>query len=712
MLPKDVITEEEKEDKQVPDPDTESDVNNTSSSRPVQSEDNVEASPDEKPAQPGQPLPKEPVTRTPNSSEVSLETHAEGEDGWQPVQRPRSSGLSGKRLRQRRQHGSKIFNHQKKDFVAEMDPATVKNNQQGGKLYFLKKRAVSAGSIAEYYVAKTSSSGTKYGRKVVKTVAYRVKSVSSPTMDAARGNSKNEDEALRSPSDPGPVSAQKEVVTVAKRSSIVSLGKSPSYKEVALAPPGTISMLQVREDDAHHNRLLDEPEQQHKEAQDKSVSMVVNAQNEQEENIRDLVLGSAAQLRNEKEALDKNEEIHSDNVKIHENLVAVSESIAQVHACHKELSHTEELGAHTDNVSNYDHSSGTGTSTEDPLVSNEDSKTILEGLEEQKLRIPVACQSDSREVSNKKLSALAAPYNPSVVGPRVAPLPMNISHPSGPGAVQPVGPWPMNMGIHPGHATILSSPISSPHHPYPSPPATPNMIHPLPFMYPPYTQPQSIPPSTFQVTSNPFHHSQFAWHNVRANTPEYIPVTVWPGCHPVEFPSPTVVEPIAEPVLEAKEHSINSENLNLASTLPLDLDTGNESKKEIDLPASEAVENLHDINVVQSVKGEEINESKFHGVPFTVNLLHNSNGPSEESQRCNDYHVQRQQWNADNEKTFNILVRGRRNRKQMLRMPISLLKRPYTSQPFKVVYSRVVKETELPRSPSTDSKETSSANAT
>ncbi|KAL1536010.1 protein REDUCED CHLOROPLAST COVERAGE 1-like [Salvia divinorum] len=708
--PANAFAVEAKEDKQVHFSDADATVNNAWQ---VQSDDTVEVFPDEKPVQPGNPLQKEYEIRIPESSDVSLETHAEGEDRWLPVQKPRSSGLFGKRLRQRRQHGTKIFNHQKKDLVAELDHDTLKNNHQSGKIYVLKKRAVPAGSIADYYVAKTSSPGAKHERRVVKTVAYRVKSVSPSTMDGARGNSKNEDETLCSPRDSRPVSAQKEVVTVAKRSSIVSLGKSPSYKEVALAPPGTISMLQVRhpEDDAHYNRVL-EPEEQHETAQEKPVSVEISSQNDQEGNIQDTVMGSSAQLKNENEALEEREEIHSDAAKNHENLVVVSECMVQVQSIHNESSQHEELGTHTDNVPNCTRSSlGTGTCTEDLFVSrsNDDSETTMQGVEEQKLKLPVACQGDSREVSNKKLSALAAPYNPSVVSPRVAPLPMNISLSSGPGAVQPVGPWPMNMGLHQGHASLLPSPISSPHHPYHSPPTTPNMLHPLPLMYPPYTQAQSLPPSTFQVTSNQFHHGQFAWQcNIRANTQEYIPVTLWPGCHPLEFPSPTEVEPIAKLFLEEKEQSIISENLNLA--LPLDLDTGNESKKEIDLPASEAVENLRDIDVVQSGNGEEI-ESKFHGLPIPVKLLHSSNGPTEESERCNDYHVQRQ-CKADSEKRFSVLVRGKRNKKQMLRMPLSLLKRPYSSQPFKVVYSRVVRETELPNSPSFDSKETSSANAT
>ncbi|XP_047947597.1 protein REDUCED CHLOROPLAST COVERAGE 1-like [Salvia hispanica] len=688
--PKVSLTMESKEDEQVHSSDAEAAVNNASFSRPVQSEDTVKESHDEKLVQPEQPLIREPQIRTPDSNDVSHETLAEGEDGWQPVQKPRSSGLFGKRLWQRRQHGTKVFNQQKNDLVAELEHATLKNNHQSGKIYVLKKRAVPAGSIAEYYVAKTSSPGAKYGRKTVKTVAYRVKSVSSTNIDGSGENSKNEDETLCSPTDSRPVSAQKEVGAVAKRSSIVSLGKSPSYKEVALAPPGTISMLQVRHPED------EEPEEQDKQALEKSVSTAESSQNDQEGNIQDSVMGSKDQLRNENKALEEKEEMHPDSAKNHEELVVVSECMEEVQSNHNESSQNEEFGTHTDNVSNCAHSSSeTGTCTEDLLVckSNNDSETTLQGVEEQKLELPVTCQGDSREVSNKKLSALAAPYNPSVVSPRVAPLPMNIALSSGPGAVQPVGPWPINMGLHQGHATLLPSPISSPHHPYPSPPTTPNMLHPLPFVYPPYTQgpAPSLPPSTFQLTSNQFHHGQFAWQcNVRANTQEYIPVTLWPGCHPLEFPSPTVVEPIAKPILEEKEQTINSENLNLS--LPLDLDSGNESKKETDLPASEAVENLRD-NVVQSGNGEEISESKFHGLPFAVNLLHSSNGPTEESERCNDYHVQRQQCKPDSEKTINVLVRGKRNKKHMLRMPLSLLKRPYSSQPFKVVYSRVVRET-------------------
>ena len=64
------------------------------------------------------------------------------------------------------------------------------------------------------------------------------------------------------------------------------------------------------------------------------------------------------------------------------------------------------------------------------------------------------------------------------------------------------------MNIHPGPAAVLPTvnPMcSSPHHSYTSPPHTPNMMQPLPYIYPPYSQPQSVPSSTYPVTGGAFH---------------------------------------------------------------------------------------------------------------------------------------------------------------------------------------------------------------
>ncbi|CAH1447813.1 unnamed protein product [Lactuca virosa] len=250
--------------------------------------------------------------------------------------------------------------------------------------------------------------------------------------------------------------------------------------------------------------------------------------------------------------------------------------------------------------------------------------------------------NQSQEPPNK-LSASATPFNPSPPAVRVAPMPMNIALP--PPAPGPT-PWQMNMTLHP-------RPPSSPHSPYPTPPlpGTPNMMHPhpLPLMYsPPYTQAPSLSlpipntNTTYPVTTGPFHPNHFAWQcNMGANGLQYVTGPVWSNCHPMEFSiSPPAVRPISDPNMETKQ--------------------------VFDAPPS-----LLEVNNVDETKQEV--------------SLEKSNGSN---------HGQR----VENEKTFNILIRGRRNRKQTLRMPISLLNKPYNSQSFKVIYSRVIRGSEAPKS--------------
>ncbi|XP_073312255.1 protein REDUCED CHLOROPLAST COVERAGE 1-like isoform X1 [Primulina huaijiensis] len=711
LLPKDVRKKESDEDKQVANSDVEPNLDNLSSTLPIQSEENIQVHLEENPTQLDQPLPEKPVEKMPViSNDIPPEAHVEAEDGWQPVQRPRSAGLLGRRIRQRRQHTVKMFAHQKKDLVAEVDNGRLKRNHRTGKYYVLKKQGTSPENFAEYYVPKNPSPGNKFGRKIIKTVAYRVKSVSSYLMDAAVESVDNEGKTLFSPSHEGSSTfLPKETGTVRKRSSIISLGESPSYKEVALAPPGSIPMLQAKlpQSDIQCNKQVIEQGEQQYETEEKHELLELNGEN-QEVKIVNIVVDYTEKSKDDTEASNKEEEFQADDAKNYENLVPGTECIAPFQSSGNECNQMDEQCALADSIPDSVHSPEIGTCTAASLNTigdNVDTKFNLQGFEELNVKRPVTGLNDSREVSNRKLSAAAAPFNPSISAARVAPLPLNISLPSGPGAVPPVGPWRMNMTLHPGPVTILPNSVCSPHHPYSSPPPTPNMIHPLPFVYPPYTQPQAIPPSTFPVTSSPYHPSHIPWQrNICSNGSEFIPITVWPGCHPIEFPSPIVVESISELIMETKTRSINSENLNLAPDFPVDLGPENESKKQLVLPASDALGNLKNMDVIRSENADNIHCS--------VSPLNSSNGSNKNACRHDHHLVQRQQQKADDDKTFNILVRGRRNRRQILRMPLSLLRRPNNSQSFKVVCSRVVRETELPRSTCFDSSETNNANAT
>ncbi|KAH7864040.1 hypothetical protein Vadar_024934 [Vaccinium darrowii] len=782
----------EADGKIIPEPEPEADAkaNDKTISPPVQSTDPVnEETNDKLLVQVKQPVEEETTAENPIVAvDTSSEPQGEGEDGWQSVQRPRSAGSYGRRLRQRRATVTKMYGYQKKDIGPESDIARPKSIYQNARYYLLKKRTVSPGSYAEYHTTKGPSPPTKFGRRIVKAVTYRVKSVSSSTKDAAAPEvSIKEGEVLRSPLESHPISSPKEIGHILQRSSIVSLGKSPSYKEVALAPPGTIPMLQVREsqNDIPDNKelgvekhgsemdaLKENPEvvaETKRITEEKIENSVINpidkssngvkVANENGETVgaitgADKIIGgklenhelnSTDDLSDQIEVVEKKEETKSNNVMLDQDPETVSGNVAVINSCCVDVDRVEVVDmkeeTKSNNVTLHEDSENASTSVEviysshvevdqvvqkriqtDEVPNSVDAPRVelcdndassatsksdkmldsaLQGVEDLKERSSVSFSGDALESPNKKLSASAAPFNPTQGAARAAPMAMNITLPSGPGTV---GPWPLNMTFHQGSPTVLPgvNPMcSSPHHPYPSPPPTPNIIHSVPFLYPTsYTQAQAVTTTTFPMSGGgSFHPSHFAWQR-NMNPHEYMPGPVWPGFHRVEFSvSPTVVEPFADPILEPKEHIDTSENLTLAPNLPVDITDGAEIKAELDLPASEVVENINDVARIESTNEKGDNDSNPCLVSFGNPTDHVSSLGGNSGSSCNTQ-VARPPWQVDSEKTINILVRGKRNRKQTLRMPISLLKRPYSSQPFKVVHSRVVRESEAFKSTS------------
>ncbi|GMP61153.1 hypothetical protein CsSME_00023730 [Camellia sinensis var. sinensis] len=776
------------EEKLITDSESDTNVNDEIISPPVKPIELVhDKTTEDKPVQFKQPKLEETAAEKPIvARDVLAESHAEGEDGWQPVQRPRSAGSYGQRLRQRRATVSKVYGYQKKDLVSESDYARLNSNYQNSRYYLLKKRTVSPGSYADYHTVKSPSSNTKFGRRIIKAVTYRVKSVPS--------------------SEPDPVSALREVEQISQKSSIVSLGKSPSYKEVALAPPGTISMLQVRESE---NDIPDDNKEfgvgnnglEKKEAKE-YADMITEAENVKEEKFEDFVLNSKDDSNGGVEDVDNKEETKSNNVMTHNHnkelgvgmdgldtyiakesadMIIEAENVKEEKSEDFVLNSKDDLNGGVDNVDKMEETKSddaimdkkseivsaivkvvksscveTGVenvdkkeetksndvmldehteivfaiveavkssivevdqmvhknlqtndmpnSIESPQVelsendssgSDNNSNPTLQGVEDLKDRSSVSCSGDARELSNK-LSASAAPFNPSPAVARARPVSMNITLPSGPGAVATIGPWPLNMTLHPRPPMALPMVIpmcSSPHPPYPSPPSTPNMIHSLPFFYPIYTQPQAVPTTTFPITSNPFHTNHFAWQcNISPNGVH------WPMCRPMEFSvSPTVVEPIIGPIVEPKEQVDNSESPSLAPNPLVDIANGSEADKESNFLASEAVEIGNKVAIIRSEDEKEIGDLNPHGVLSSGDQPNHSN--------TLDDQVSTHPRKIDSEKTLNILISGRRNRKQTLRMPISLLKRPYSSESFKVVYSGVLRESEALKSSSFTSNE-------
>ncbi|MCL7043526.1 hypothetical protein MKW94_000528 [Papaver nudicaule] len=610
--------------------------------------------------------------------EVSPEAITEGEEGWQSVQRPRSAGSSGHRVRQRRANIGKVHNYQKKDVVMDTDHSKVKNVHPNSRHYLLKKRTVAPGSYAEHQPLKSPTSSAKFSRKIVKTVAYRVKSVPPVSNTEIPDNPKAGGESANLPQEPSVSSAPSEPAP-----QVAGLGKSPSYKEVALAPPGTIVKMQVRKSQA--DVLSNGEPSLDKLGETVNESKDVESKEERGEKSKDKNAVDRKQEKSEPEDVkgDNQTEVTSLDLKMvasgaNENNKASSENIE---------------------IANNDSSSirvPIDEQSENILSSSVDAtRTISNEGEDLKERSMDLGSADVRDVPNKKLSASAAPFSPSPIIVRGPPMPMmNISIPPGASVVPAVTAWQMTMGLHAGSPNTVGPMCTSPHHPYPPPSRSPNMIHPMPFMYPPYSQGQAIPTSTYPITSGPFHlNHHLAWQcNMNPNASEYVPGTVWPGCHPMHFSVvPPVIEPICDPILGSNMQSVGPEGQPLTSPVPLETESG-EVKLE---PGAALLDTGTMVAEVDPENKPENGNSRSCSVGTTGSEVHYKKEKVESSH--NKHHVLRHSRKADDEGSFNILLRGRRNRKQTLRMPISLLNKPYGSQSFKVIYNRVVRGNEVPK---------------
>ncbi|XP_039062635.1 protein TSS-like isoform X2 [Hibiscus syriacus] len=643
------------------------------------------------PLQPLAPVAEETTEAKPNiDNHIHSELHDEGDDGWQPAQRPRAStSFGGRRLKNRRATIGKVFSYQKKNIDSDVEYPLVKAANQNSRYYFLKKRAISHGAYTDQHTLKPSQ-GSKFGRGIIKTVTYRVKSTPSSKISAEISG--NGGEVISSSGGSASTLPPNDLRP------IVSLGKSPSYKEVALAPPGSISKLHIR------------PESDCPDSPDLSVGKNQEDVNEIKDELDQLTTGTKHifEEKNENASLDSidgsKEEIDVIAIQETKSPTLMEDNSSLVVTERMEGQELEAGGDEAQEVVQDDtFISGMPSSIDSPekefceknlftsFVPHRVSSSNLQGVEELKDKSLALNSGNSQGLANKKLSASAAPFNPSTPIPRPAPHPMNITLPPGAGPVPAIAPWPVNMPIHPVSPPVLPNPIcSQSNHPYPSPPPTPNMMQSLSFIYPPYTQPQPVPTSSFPVTSSAFHPSQFSWQcNVNPSVPKFIPGAVWPG-HPMDFSIPSrIVEPNTDHILEPKIQGDGS-NPSSASMHPVDIDNAREASKEVNISTSEALNNANEIassGLESPHENGHLNQCIFYNSgnqPSQYNSPNKNAGGSAERK-------------SDDERTFSILIRGRRNRKQTLRMPISLLSRPYGSQSFKVIYNRVIRGTEAPK---------------
>lgn len=685
--------------------------------------------------------------KLPSDDEDGRDINTEIEDGWQPVQKQRLGGGSSQRIKQRRTSTWKTYNYQMNDVPGETAQSKPRFSYLNNRYYVLKKRTVVPGSFSDNLNMKIQSPGTKFGRRVYRAVTYRVKSVPSSTNQEITDNYRNAAERM-APSVDGQapyLHHDNEVLKDQKYRTgdvsephnhlVVGLTNSPSYKDVALAPPGTIAKVQSLKSledtplkqeiyTGKHVSELRDSFVNEKHAENAAELTQISDIAQENDSPQDVVLdlGTKAEIKGEGEGVCELESplepLASDLELSSSGSMPIKSSFDNNILCN-EVQEVEQNDSHDLNLS--ENTSDIVTLTleclttkqskeenhEEVLCSNvhvgSSSSIHQEDLQkvdisektfsdDPMVKLP-SSDSDIRELPAKKLSASAAPFNPSL--PVVInPLPVSVGLPPS-GVIPTITPWQLSATLHAAPTAVMPSvpPIcTSPLHPFASSSRSPNILHPLPFIYPPYTRPQIMPNTTFAMNSNMFHGNHYPWQcNIGPNAPDFVAASVWPVCHPVDFSSfSPVLSPISESTVESTMTSDVSNGMSLTPLLSINIEEG--TKTDENNEKSQVIDTGKSLDGKLSEK-QEAEESQSSNTKTTE--LESETDFREDAQPSGEKHVHESSQKYEGEGSLGIYIKGRSRRKQTLRLPISLLKRPYGSQSFKVVYSKVVRGSDV-----------------
>ncbi|XP_037414176.1 protein TSS-like [Triticum dicoccoides] len=646
----------------------------------------------------------------------------EQDDGWQPVQRPKTAAVLGKQIKHYRpaiRRTSDPENHAPTD-ASQYKP---RNSYSNNRYYFLKKKTIVPAAYADpQQHTKVQTSSSRFGRKIYKAMTYRIKpgTASSEVQDTSRlteqmggkeesqiaySHVHNRSADLKGSEPHGPW--------------VESTGNPPSYKDVALARPGTIAKTQIQKpkDDVLQPSLGQIIAQEMKDSlvdtvqvDQRSVSSSTN--NSKEVNIVPTEMQHSEQ-REESHREHEIDDTGKDSLpdKLTSNTEKPSgggpadiktDTTLLSNNKDQEPTSSDNFGAATEfsdsTVPTEAENSGKSgiQFLEESLPTNSEPITVsahttsmqggVGGVESKKSKPDMLLSNiDIREMSNKKLSAAAPPFNPSPPA-ILSPLAVSVGLPP-PGAVPGVGPWPMNVSMHPGHSNMVPNgpPLcTSPHHLYPPAPRSPNLLHHVPFLYPPYSQPQMAPSSTFPMNTTIFRPNHYGWQPYMSPAvSEFVPGPAWSNNHPVAYtPSPHVADTISQSL--ADTHVLS--DAAVVSIGPL-LDSNMVAvREEVEVPVEVCSGNL----ISNKFLGEEHDKE----LKDAVNAALNPDKPGDSIFDIGGTKLGGSMKNED-EGSFRIFVKGKGRRKQTLRIPISLLNKTYSSRSFKLDFNRVVRENDI-----------------
>lgn len=593
----------------------------------------------------------------------------------------------------------------------------ARNSYSNNRYYFLRKRTVVPTTYTDpQQHVKVQTSGARFGRKIYKAVTYRVKpgTASTEVQDTSKSteqvSGKAETQVTYSQAhDPTSIDHKESELHGAL---VASSGNAPSYKDVALARPGTIVKTQIQKsrDDVPQNQpslgqiiaqemkdsLVDSlrVEQRPVSSNANNPKEIANVPEQIQQSEETKFSGREPEIENLGKDGSQNLPISvigsepgssKEDANVFSNTRQEPSSSGNVDAAIEFSESTGSAIAEQSGKSDVELFEGLPSSIEPVSVTASTTNTgSLEGVASEKSNPNLVLSNiDLREMPNKKLSAAAPPFNPSPPG--LSPHAGNVGIPP-PGAIPGVAPWPVNVSLHPGHSSMVPSgpPLcTSPHHLYPPAPRSPNLMHPMPFIYPPYSQPQVVPSTTFPMNTNIFRPNHYGWQTYMSPGPsEFVPVSAWSNSHTVEFITPTHgVDPISQSL--ADKH-IQSDAAVVSIGPSLD-SSAVAVKEEMETPAVVGSDNF--------ISNKHDDQDKQLKDAIRIEL--NPDMQADNSQDIGVTNHSRSNMKNEDEGSFRIYVKGKSRRKQTLRIPISLLNKTYGSRSFKFVYNRVVRENDI-----------------
>ncbi|XP_044341424.1 protein TSS isoform X2 [Triticum aestivum] len=642
----------------------------------------------------------------------------EQDDGWQPVQRPKSAAVLGKQIK----HYSAAIRRYDPENHAPTDASQYKprNSYSNNRYYFLKKRTVVPAAYTDpQQHMKVQTSSVRFGRKTYKAT-YRVKpgTASTEVQDTSRITEQMS----------GKEESQISYSHVHNRSAdlkgsephgpwVESTGNAPSYKDVALARPGTIAKTQIQKprDDVLQPSLGQIIAQEMKDSLVDAVQVDQRSVSSSTNNSKEVHIVPAEMQHSEKreESHREHEIDNTEKDSLPDKVTADNEKPSGIGPADsktdtslfsnkdQEPTSSDNFGAATEFSdlavpTEAEKSGKTGIQfLEESLPTNSEPITVSEhtismqggvgGVESEKSKPDLLLSNiDIREISNKKLSAAAPPFNPSPPA-ILSPIAVSVGLPP-PGAV-PSGPWPMNISMHPGHSNMVPNgpPLcTSPHHSYPPAPRSPNLLHPVPFIYPPYSQSQMVPSSTFPMNTTIFRPNHYGWQPYMSPAAsEFVPGPAWSNNHPVAYtPSPNVADTISQSIADSHVLS-DAAVVSIGPSLDSNMVA---VKEEMEVPLEVDTGNLIRNNILGEEHDKELKDA--------VNAALNPHMPGDSIFDIGGTKLGGNMKNED-EGSFRIFVKGKSRRKQTLRIPISLLNKTYSARSFKLDFNRVVRESDI-----------------